>query len=88
MRRVPPDLTIHVILDDYATHKHENVKAWMRRNRRVHLHVIPTSASGLNLVERFSGKFTTRQIRGLAVTSVDQPAPHSRPDYRVVDAPG
>ena len=61
-----------MILDNYATHKHENVKAWLRRYRRVHFHFIPTSASWLNLVERFFGELTERQIRRLAVTSVDQ----------------
>ena len=72
VRRVPKDLSMHVILDNYATHKHEKVKAWLRRNRRVHFHFIPTSASWLNLVERFFSELTTRQIRRLAVTSVDQ----------------
>ena len=72
VRRERKDLSIHVILDNYATHKHENVKAWLRRNRRVHFHCIPTSASWLNLVERFFGELTERQIRRLAVTSVDQ----------------
>ena len=72
VRRERKDLSIHVILDNYATHKHENVKAWLRRYRRVHFHFIPTSASWLNLVERFFGELTERQIRRLAVTSVDQ----------------
>ena len=72
VRRVPKDLTMHVILDNDATHKHDKVKAWLRRNRRVHFHFIPTSASWLNLVERFFGELTERQIRRLAVTSVAQ----------------
>ncbi len=72
VRRVPKALAIHVILDNYATHKHDKVKAWLRRNRRVHFHFTPTSASWLNLVERFFGELTERQIRRLAVTSVEQ----------------
>jgi hypothetical protein len=47
------------------------VKAWLARNPRVHFHFTPTSASWLNLVERFFGELTQRQIRRLAVTSVD-----------------
>ena len=72
IRRVPKELSIHVILDNYATHKHAAVNAWLKRNKRVHFHFTPTSASWLNLVERFFGELTERQIRRLAVTSVDQ----------------
>jgi len=72
VRSVPKDLAVHVILDNYATHKHAEVKRWLARNRRVHFHFTPTSASWLNLVERFFGELTERQIRRLAVTSVDE----------------
>ena len=71
-RSVPADLAIHVILDNYATHKHETVRRWLRRHPRVHFHFTPTSASWLNLVERFFSELTERQIRRLAVTSVAQ----------------
>ncbi|MBL0171903.1 MAG: IS630 family transposase [Gemmatimonadaceae bacterium] len=71
-RSVPKEFAIHVILDNYATHKHADVKRWLQRNKRVHFHFTPTSASWLNLVERFFGELTERQIRRLAVTSVDQ----------------
>ena len=71
-RSVPPDLDMHVILDNYATHKHPTVKRWLARHKRVHFHFTPTSASWLNLVERFFGELTERQIRRFAVTSVDQ----------------
>ena len=71
-RRVPKGLSIHVILDNYATHKTPEVEAWLRRHPRVHFHFIPTSASWLNLVERFFSELTTRQLRRLAVTSVEQ----------------
>ena len=72
VRSVPKDMAIHVILDNYATHKHAEVKRWLARNRRVHFHFTPTSASWLNLVERFFSELTERQIRRLAVTSVEQ----------------
>lgn len=72
LRAVPKDLTVHVILDNYATHKHANVKAWLKRHKRVQFHFTPTSASWLNLVERFFSELTERQIRRLAVTSVDE----------------
>jgi len=69
-RRVPKGLSVHVILDNYATHKTSEVDAWLRQHPRVHFHFTPTSASWLNLVERFFSELTTRQLRRLAVTSV------------------
>jgi len=69
-RSVAPALAIHVILDNYATHKHPAVRRWLARHRRVQLHFSPTSASWLNLVERFFSELTERQFRRLAVTSV------------------
>lgn len=72
VKTVDRKLDIHVILDNYATHKHPKVKAWLARNPRVHFHFIPTSSSWLNLVERFFGELTQRQLKRLAVTSVDQ----------------
>jgi len=48
-------LELHIIVDNYATHKHEKVKKWLERNKRVFLHFTPTSSSWLNLVERFFG---------------------------------
>ena len=71
-RSVAPDLAVHVILDNYATHKHPAVKRWLTRHPRVHFHFTPTSASWLNLVERFFSELTERQLRRLAVTSVEQ----------------
>lgn len=71
-RGVEPGLEIHVILDNYATHKHDKVQRWLRRHPRVHFHFVPTGASWLNLVERFFGELTERQLRRLAVTSVDE----------------
>ena len=72
VRTTAKDLDIHVILDNYATHKHPKVKQWLHRHRRVHFHFTPTSASWLNLVERFFSELTERQLRRLAVTSVDE----------------
>ncbi len=69
---VAPDLTIHVILDNYATHKHPVVRRWLRRHPRIQFHFTPTSASWLNLVVRFFSELTQRQLRRLAVTSVDE----------------
>ena len=62
-QQVPKDLDLHLIVDNYATHKHEKVRNWLKRNPRVHLHFIPTSSSWLNLVERFFGLITEKQIR-------------------------
>jgi transposase len=67
---IPKDLALHLIVDNYATHKHKKVKAWLKRNTRVHLHFIPTSSSWLNLVERFFGVLTQKQLRRGVFTSV------------------
>lgn len=56
-------LDLHIIVDNYATHKHVKVRNWIKRNPRVHLHFIPTSSSWLNLVERFFGLITDKAIR-------------------------
>jgi len=69
---VEPHLDVHVILDNYATHKHRKVRAWLKRNPRVHLHFIPTGASWLNMVERLFSELTQKQLKRLAVTSVDE----------------
>ena len=71
-RSVSDDLDIHVILDNYATHKHPAVREWKEKHPRVHFHFTPTSASWLNLVERFFSELTMRQLKRLAVTSVAQ----------------
>ena len=71
-RSVEPGLEIHVILDNYATHKHENVRRWLKRHPRVHFHFVPTGGSWLNLVEHFFGELDERQLRRLAVSSVGE----------------
>ena len=65
-------LDLHLILDNYATHKHAKVAAWLEKHPRFHLHFTPTSASWLNLVERFFGMITQERIRRGVFTSVDQ----------------
>ena len=60
---VPKGLGIHLILDNYGTHKHENVTKWLSKHPRFHLHFTPTSSSWLNMVERFFGKLTDKAIR-------------------------
>ncbi len=69
-RQTPKGKELHVIVDNYATHKHEKVKNWLKRNKRVTLHFIPTSSSWLNLVERFFGLITEKQIRRGVFSSV------------------
>ncbi|MGH9625969.1 MAG: IS630 family transposase [Bryobacteraceae bacterium] len=60
---VPKDLDVHVVMDNYATHKHANVQKWLSKHPRFHFHFTPTSSSWLNLVERWFGKITDKQIR-------------------------
>lgn len=54
---------IHCIVDNYGTHKHPNVKAWLKKHPRFHFHFIPTSSSWLNLVERWFANITEKRIR-------------------------
>jgi transposase len=58
-----PRVPLHVVCDNYATHKHPRVKAWLERNPRVQLHFTPTSGSWLNMVEIFFGIITRQAIR-------------------------
>jgi transposase len=62
-RQVPSGLQVHLILDNYATHKHPTVQTWLTKHPRFHLHFTPTSSSWLNLVEIFFGKLTDKAIR-------------------------
>ena len=57
-------------MDNYATHKHTNVKAWLAQHPRYHVHFTPTSSSWLNLVERFFAEITGRRIRRGSFRSV------------------
>jgi transposase len=69
-RATPKRLDLHLIVDNYATHKHARVKAWLAKHPRFQLHFTPTSASWLNQVERFFGLITQQRIRRGAFTSV------------------
>jgi putative transposase len=69
-REVPKELDVHLIVDNYATHKHAKVKAWLARRPRFHVHFTPTYASWLNLVERWFGIITQQAIRRGSFTKV------------------
>ena len=70
-KAVPARRDIHLILDNYATHKTPEVKAWLDKHPRFKLYFTPTSASWLNLVERFFAEITSRRIRRGSYSSVD-----------------
>jgi transposase len=62
-RQTPPGKQLHLILDNYATHKHPAVQAWAERRPRFHFHFTPTASSWLNMIERFFRDLTENQIR-------------------------
>jgi transposase len=67
---VPEGLEVHLILDNYATHKTPDIQRWLLRHPRFHLHFTPTSGSWLNMVERWFGELTTKKIKRGAHMSV------------------
>lgn len=67
---VPDGLDVHLILDNYGTHKTPEIKRWLERHPRFHLHFTPTSGSWLNMVERWFGELTTKKIKRGAHTNV------------------
>ena len=69
-REVPAELDIHLVLDNYATHKHAKVKQWLAARPRFHLHFTPTYASWLNQVERWFGLLSQRAIKRGSFRSV------------------
>ena len=71
-QNVPGDLDIHIVLDNYATHKHEKVRGWLACHRRCQLHFTPSYASWLNQVERWFGLITQRAIRRGSFRSVKE----------------
>jgi transposase len=71
-RQTNQALAVHVIVDNYATHKHPNVKDWLGKHPRFHLHFTPTSASWVNLVERFFRDITEERIRRGVFHSVEE----------------
>lgn len=62
-QQTPAELDLHLIADNYSTHKHPKVKNWLKRHPRFHMHFIPTSSSWLNLVERWFREITDKRIR-------------------------
>ncbi|MEI7844046.1 MAG: IS630 family transposase, partial [Gallionellaceae bacterium] len=71
-RETPKGKTLHLIVDNYATHKHPVVKAWLEKHPRFVMHFTPTSASWLNMVERFFRDISTERLRRGVFTSVPE----------------
>jgi transposase len=69
-RQTPKELAIHLVVDNYCTHKHQKVQAWLARHPRFHMHFTPTSSSWLNLVERFFADLTADVVREGSFASV------------------
>ena len=69
-RNVPAELEVHLVCDNYGTHKTPEIKRWFLRHPRFHLHLTPTYSSWLNLVERFIAELTTRKLRRSSHRSV------------------
>jgi len=69
-KNVPEDMSIHIVLDNYATHKHAKIKAWLAEHPRYQFHFTPTYSSWLNQVERWFGLITDKAIRRGSFTSV------------------
>jgi transposase len=86
---VPPELDVHLVLDNYGTHKHARVRRWLAARPRYHLHFTPTYASWLNQVEIGFNIITRKALRRGAFASVTQPrerirrfTDHYNPDAR------
>ena len=71
-KEVPPELDVHMIFDNYCTHKHAKVRSWLAQRPRFHVHFTPTYASWLNQVERWFGIITQRAIRRGSFSSVKE----------------
>lgn len=71
-RDTPKGKTLHLIADNYATHKHPAVQEWLAKHPRIHMHFTPTSASWLNMVERFFRDITVNRLRRGVFTSVPE----------------
>lgn len=69
--QTPMHLDLHLIADNYSTHKHPKVKAWLAKHPRFHMHFVPTSSSWLNMVERWFREITTKRIRRDSFRSVE-----------------
>jgi transposase len=71
-RETPPELELHLIADNYATHKHPKVEAWLAKHPRFHMHFTPTSSSWLNMVERFFRDLSDKQLQRGVFRSVGE----------------
>ena len=71
-RETPKDKSLHLICDNYATHKHPKVQDWLAKHPRIHVHFTPTSASWLNMVERFFRDLTVERLRNGVFRSVSE----------------
>ena len=71
-KQTPPEKELHLIADNYATHKHPAVQRWLSQHPRFHMHFTPTSASWLNMVERFFRDITQNRLKRDCFASVDQ----------------
>jgi len=80
-QEVPKGLGVHLIVDNYGTHSHEDVVAWLAKHPRFHLYFIPTSSSWLNLVERWFRELTDKAIAGAASPASPSSSPPSRPTW-------
>ena len=67
---MPEELDVHLVVDNYGTHKHPKIKAWLARRPRYHLHYTPTYASWLNQIEIWFGQITRKAIRRGSFSSV------------------
>jgi transposase len=67
----PGETPLHLVMDNYGTHKHPRVQAWLKRNPRFIPHFVPTSSSWLNLVERWFGELTSKRVRRGSFSSVE-----------------
>jgi transposase len=71
-RETPKDLDLHLVVDNYATHKHQKVTKWLAKHQRFHIHYTPTSSSWLNLVERWFRELTQKRLRRGNFTGVKE----------------
>jgi len=79
---VPAELDVHLVCDNYGTHKTPAIKTWLLRHPRFQLHLTPTDSSWLNLVERFIAELTTRKLRRSAHRSVAELEADIKPGSR------
>ena len=85
-RAFPPDLTLHVIFDNYGTHKYEAVRKWLAAHPRFQLHFTPTGASWLNLVESWLRRLTQQRLQRGVFSSVQELVAAIRDYLRHFDA--